>query len=221
MAESKKKNESPKQDQKQSPKKGDLTGLNVAILATEGVEQVELVEPRKALEAAGANVRLVSPKDEVQMFNHHDRGDKIEADVKLSDADADDFDALVLPGGVINPDVLRTDPKAVEFVRAFSEADKPIASICHGPWMLVEAGVAKGHRLTSWPSLKTDITNAGGEWTDETMVRDGKLVTSRNPKDIPNFNRGMIELFSESRATGATAKKPSTREKRSEAPSAH
>lgn len=181
-----------------------LKGLKVAILATEGVEQVELTEPRQALLDAGADVTLVSPVDSVQMWKHHDRGDEIKSDARVADVKADEFDALVLPGGVMNPDQLRMNKLAVSFVRAFADQDKPIAAICHGPWMLVEADIARGHQLTSWPSLQTDLRNAGAEWKDETVIRDGKLVTSRNPKDIPNFNREMIRLFDEAR-TGASA----------------
>jgi protease I len=188
-----------------------LNGVKIAILATEGVEQSELTEPRMALLESGADVVLVSPVDEVQMFKHHDKGDVIKADLKLDQADPAEFDALVLPGGVANPDQLRMNRKAVDFVKSFASEDKPIAAICHGPWLLVEADIARGHRVTSWPSLKTDLRNAGAEWTDETVVRDGKLVTSRNPKDIPNFNREMIDLFaSESATKGAQARKPET-----------
>jgi protease I len=174
----------------------DIKDRRIAVLATDGVEQVELTEPLKALRAAGATVDVVSPnKDTIQGMNHHDVGDKIPVDVELAEASADDYDALVLPGGVANPDTLRTIPDAVEFVRDFIAASKPIAAICHGPWTLIEAGGVEGKRMTSWPSLKTDLTNAGASWTDEAVVKDGLLVTSRKPDDLPKFNAAIIELF--------------------------
>ncbi len=174
----------------------DIKDRRIAVLATDGVEQVELTEPLRALRAAGATVDVVSPnKDMIQGMNHHDVGDKIPVDVKLAEASADDYDALVLPGGVANPDTLRTIPEAVEFVRDFIAASKPIAAICHGPWTLIEAGGVEGKRMTSWPSLKTDLTNAGASWTDEPVVKDGLLVTSRKPDDLPKFNAAIIELF--------------------------
>lgn len=176
-----------------------LEGCRVAILVTDGFEQVEMVEPRKALDAAGAETALVSPKEgRVQGMNHHDKGDTFAVDRLLDAADEKSFDALVLPGGVINPDALRMNPKAVAFVRAFFDGGKPIAAICHGPWMLVETGVVRGYRLTSWPSLQTDIRNAGGEWVDEPNVTDRQLTTSRKPADIPRFNEAMLHLFEES-----------------------
>lgn len=185
-----------------------LDGMKVAILVAEGFEQVELTEPRKALDEAGAQTRVVSPaKGEVQGWNHFDKGDKVKVDVALDDADAEDFDALLLPGGVANPDQLRMIPRAVEFVRGFFEAGKPVAAICHAPWTLIEAGVVNERSITSWPSLKTDLLNAGAKWVDREVVTDNGLVTSRKPADIPAFNRKMIEEFAEGRhqpgATGA------------------
>jgi len=173
-----------------------LQGQRVAVLATDGVEQVELTRPTKALREAGARVDVVSPKaGSIQSFEHHDPSDPIEVDRSLPQANAGDYDALVLPGGVINPDALRMDDQAVEFVRSFVEADKPIAAICHGPWTLIEAGGVNGRRMTSWPSLHTDLANAGAEWVDEEVVVDGNLVTSRKPDDIPAFNKAAMELF--------------------------
>jgi protease I len=175
-----------------------LQGKRVAILATDGVEQVELTEPRKALDAAGARTVVVSPKDgRIKGWQHDHWGDEIPVDQGLEGARAEDFDALLLPGGVMNPDHLRQDKRAVQFVRQFFEAGKPVAAICHGPWMLVEAGVLRGKTVTSWPSLQTDIRNAGGDWVDREVVTDEGLVTSRKPDDIPAFNRKMIEEFAE------------------------
>jgi protease I len=175
-----------------------LDGLRVAILAAEGFEQAELLEPRKALDQAGAKTSVVSPATgEVQGWKHFDKGEKVRVDVPLEQANANEFDALVLPGGVANPDQLRTMPKAVEFVREFFEAGKPVAAICHAPWTLIEADVVKGRRGTSWPSLRADLTNAGAEWVDEEVVTDNGLVTSRKPDDIPAFNAKMIEEFAE------------------------
>ena len=174
-----------------------LKGLKVAILVTDGFEQVEMEEPRKALDEAGADTRIVSPKDgQVRGWKFTDWGDKFPVDVALDHAQAAEFDALLLPGGVINPDKLRMLPAAVEFVKSFFAADKPVAAICHGPWTILEAGGAKGRRMTSWPSLKTDLKNAGAEWVDEELVVDGNLVSSRKPDDLPAFNRGMTEVFS-------------------------
>jgi protease I len=176
----------------------ELNGKKVAILVTDMFEQVELTEPRKALQDAGARTVLVSPaKGEVQGFNHYDKADTFPVDVPLDSANPGDYDALLLPGGVGNPDQLRMNPKAVEFARSFFDAGKPVAAICHGPWLLVEAGVVRGRTLTSWPSLKTDIQNAGGKWVDQEVVTDRGLVTSRRPDDIPAFNRKMIEEFRE------------------------
>lgn len=178
----------------------ELNGKKIAILVANGFEQVEMTEPRKALEAASAGTDLVSPVDgEVQAFKHDQPGEKFAVDINLSSANPDDYDALVLPGGVANPDTLRMTPEAVDFVRAFAEAGKPIASICHGPWTLIEAGLVKGRWMTSWPSLKTDLKNAGAEWVDREVVTDRGLVTSRNPDDLPAFNRKMIEEFAEGR----------------------
>jgi len=178
-----------------------LDGLRVAILVTEGFEQVEMTEPRKALEAAGARVSIVSPeRGTVLGFNHHDKGDPFPIDIALDAAQVGDFDALLLPGGVANPDALRTMPKAVAFVSAFAKAGKPIAAICHAPWTLIEAGIVTGKTMTSWPSLQTDLRNAGATWVDKSVVVDGKLVTSRKPGDIPDFNRETIALFAASDA---------------------
>lgn len=175
-----------------------LDGKRVAILATDGVEQVELTEPKKALEQAGAKTDVISPKgDKLKAWNLKDWGEEIKVDVSLKSADPNNYDALLLPGGVMNPDHLRMDSQAVQFVRSFFEAHKPVAAICHGPWMLVEANVVKGRKLTSWPSLQTDIRNAGGEWTDQQVVTDQGLVTSRKPDDIPAFNNKMIEEIAE------------------------
>lgn len=185
---------------------GKLTGLRIAILATDGFEQSELTEPRKALDAAGAITEVVSPKDdEVRGWNHKEWGIRVPVDQDLAGADARDYDALVLPGGVMNPDALRMQPEAVAFVKAFFAAGKPVAAICHGPWTVIESGAAKGHRMTSWPSLRTDIRNAGAEWVDEEVVVDRSLVTSRKPDDLPAFNREMIALFSRQQRHGARA----------------
>ena len=174
----------------------ELNGKTVAMLVTDGFEQVEMTEPRQALEAAGATVEIVSPKSgRVKGWNSTDWGDQFEVDVALSAADVSDYDALVLPGGVMNPDKLRTMPEARAFVRAFFDQHKPIAAICHGPWTLVDAGVAKGRKMTSWPSLRTDLKNGGATWVDEEVVVDGMLVTSRKPDDIPAFNRETIALI--------------------------
>jgi protease I len=173
-----------------------VKGRRIAILATDGVEQVELTEPFKALHEAGAVVRVVSPKaGPIQAFNHDKLGEMLPVDLALKDANPEEFDALVLPGGVANPDKLRIVPEAVRFVQSFVAANKPIAAICHGPWTLIEAGVVKGKHVTSWPSLKTDLTNAGASWSDEPVVKDGGLVTSRKPDDLPQFNVAMLELF--------------------------
>jgi protease I len=175
----------------------DLKGLTVAILADNGFEQVELLEPRRALEEAGAETLVVSPQRErVRGWDFTEWGQDVPVDVALDRANAGEFDALLLPGGVMNPDRLRMQPAAVTFVRHFVETGKPVAVICHGPWTLVEADAARGRRITSWPSLKTDLRNAGAEWVDQAVVVDGNLVSSRKPDDIPAFNRAMIELFS-------------------------
>ena len=176
-----------------------LQGKKIAILvADEGVEQVELTEPRRALEDAGAEVHLIAPEGgEIQAFNHLDKGDTFAADRAVADARADDYDGLMLPGGVANPDSLRMHQDAVRFVDAFVNAGKPIAAICHAPWMLIQAGAVRGRTLTSWPSLQTDLRNAGAEWVDAEVVVDHGLVTSRGPDDIPAFNAKMIEELAE------------------------
>jgi protease I len=175
-----------------------LNGKKIAILATDGVEQVELTEPRQALEDAGAQTELVSLDDgEIQAFNHLDHGDKLKVDRTVSGASADDYDGLLIPGGVANGDFLRADEDAVRFTADFARAHKPIASICHGPWVLVEAGIVKGRTITSWPSLQTDVRNAGGTWVDEEVHVDQGLVTSRKPDDIPAFSAKAIEEFRE------------------------
>jgi protease I len=185
---------------------GKLDGKKVAILAAEGVEQVELTEPRKAVENEGADVVLVSVEaGEFQGFNHLDKGDTFTADRAAKDVSADEFDALLLPGGVANPDFLRTDEDAVGFVRDFAKAGKPIGVICHGPWTLVEAGVLEGRTITSWPSLKTDIRNAGGTWVDEEVHVDNGLVSSRKPDDLPAFCAKVVEEFCEGRHEQAAA----------------
>jgi protease I len=177
---------------------GKLDGKKVAALFTDGVEQVELEKPVEGLEDEGADVEFVTLEPgEVQAFNHLDHGDKIQVDKAVKDADASDYDALLLPGGVANPDFLRMDEDAVSFVRSFVEQGKPIGVICHGPWTLVEAGVLKGRTITSWPSLKTDIRNAGGNWVDEEVHVDEGLVSSRNPDDLPAFIEKIVEEFCE------------------------
>jgi deglycase len=177
---------------------GELQGRKVAFLATDGVEQIEYTEPRKAVEQAGAEAHLVSLEPgEIQGFNHLDKGDRFPVDKAVVQASAGDYDGLVLPGGVANPDFLRADKDAVQFVRSFFEAGKPVASICHGAWTLVEAGVVKGRTLTSWPSIRTDIENAGGTWVDEEVHVDKGLVTSRKPDDLPAFCARTIEEIAE------------------------
>jgi protease I len=174
----------------------ELNGKRVAILLTNGFEQVEMTQPRKALQDAGAKTELISPATgEVQGWNHSDKAEKFPVDVDLNSADPANYDALLLPGGVANPDQLRTNAKAVQFVRSFFEDGKPVAAICHGPWLLVEAGVVRGRTVTSWPSIKTDLKNAGANWVDQEVVSEEGLVTSRKPDDIPAFNRAMIERF--------------------------
>ena len=182
-----------------------LKDMRIAILVADGFEQVELTEPRKALDDAGAKTQIVSPlQDQVQGWNHFDKADRFRVDVPLTSANAEDFDALLLPGGVVNPDQLRVNPSAVAFVRGFFDAAKPVAAICHGPWTLIDAGAARGRKMTSWPSLKADLTNAGATWVDEEVVCEQGLVTSRKPTDIPAFNSKMLELFSKSRELGQT-----------------
>ena len=165
----------------------------IAILATNGFEQSELMDPRESLKTAGYTVDVVSPEaGSIRGWKDKDWGDTVEVDVALADADPKDYDALVLPGGVINPDKLRMDPAALDFIRAFADADKVIAAICHAPWLLVETGIAKDRDVTSWPSVRTDLENAGGRWRDEAVVEDGNLITSRKPEDIPAFSRAVI-----------------------------
>jgi protease I len=176
----------------------ELSGKKIAILVENAFEQVEMTEPRKALEEAGAQTHLISPqKDKVQGWNHFDKGDEFPVDVPLENANPNDYDALLLPGGVANPDQLRMNQKAVQFIKSFFEAGKPVAAICHGPWTLIEAGVVKGRTVTSWPSLQTDLRNAGANWVDQEVVTDNGLVTSRKPDDIPAFNSKMLEEFAE------------------------
>lgn len=175
-----------------------INGKKVAILVANGFEQVEMTEPRKALKDAGAKTDLISPvQGQVQAFQHDKPGDKFPVDVPLSQANPDDYDALVLPGGVANPDTLRINTQAIDFIRSFVQAGKPIAAICHGPWTLIEAGAVKGRKMTSWPSLQTDLRNAGANWVDQEVVTDHGLVTSRKPDDLPAFNKKMIEEFRE------------------------
>jgi protease I len=182
-----------------------LEGKKVAILAADMFERVELEEPRKALEAAGATTEVISIKDgEIQGFDHFDPANKVKVDKTVEEVSPADYDALLVPGGVGNPDQLRGDENAVAFVRAFHDSRKPMAVICHGPWVLVEAGVVRGRKLTSWPTLQTDIRNAGGEWVDEEVVVEDGIVTSRKPDDIPAFNEKMIEAFAESRHPART-----------------
>ena len=176
----------------------ELKGKRVAFLFTDGAEQAEVTEPLEAVRKAGAETDIVSlEKGEVEMWKHFDKGDKMTAEVAVADADPSDYDGLVLPGGVANPDQLRLNKDAVKFVRAFFEQDKPVGVICHGPWMLVETGVAKGRKVTSWPSLQTDLRNAGAEWVDEEVVVDNGLVTSRKPDDLPAFCAKIVEEFAE------------------------
>lgn len=175
----------------------DLKGKKIAFLATDGFEQVELIEPRKALDDAGASTVVIAPKGgKIRGWKHTEWGDEVKVDKSLSDANPQDYDALVLPGGVISPDSLRIDPKAVNFVRQFVSSGKTVAAICHGPWTLLEAGVLSGKKVTSWLSLKTDLKNAGATWVDQEVVTDGQFITSRNPNDIPAFNRAIIDSVS-------------------------
>ena len=176
----------------------ELKGKRVAFLFTDGAEQAEVTEPLEAVRKAGAETDIVSlEKGEVEMWKHFDKGDKMTAEVAVADADPSDYDGLVLPGGVANPDQLRLNKDAVKFVRAFFEQDKPVGVICHGPWMLVETGAARGRRVTSWPSLQTDLRNAGADWVDEEVVVDNGLVTSRKPDDLPAFCAKIVEEFAE------------------------
>lgn len=174
----------------------ELNGLKIAIVAANGFEQVEMTEPRQALKEAGAITHLISPEKQVTGWHHDQKGDDFPVDVLLESADDQKYDALLLPGGVFNPDQLRLNPKAIDFIRKMAAAQKPIAAICHGPWTLINAEAVKGRTLTSWPSIQLDLKNAGAHWIDQAVVRDGNLVTSRKPQDIPEFNKAMIELFS-------------------------
>ncbi len=174
-----------------------LAGKKVAILVADGFEQVE---PREALEKAGAETKIVSPKSgKIQGMHHADKADKFDVDLTLQEARPEEFDALMIPGGLMNPDQLRSTLEAIEFVRHFFSQGKPVAAICHGPWVLIDAGIVRGRRLTSWPAIKTDVVNAGGNWVNEEVVIDNGLVTSRKPDDIPAFNQKMIEEFAEGR----------------------
>ena len=179
----------------------ELQDKNIAILVTNGFEQVEMTEPRQAFIDAGANVYLISPAGEkVQGWNHYDKADHFQVDIPLDKVNPDHYDALLLPGGVANPDELRTNSRAVQLIRAFFNVDKPVAAICHGPWTLIEADAVKGRKVTSWSSLKTDLENAGATWVDEQTVLDGNLLTSRNPDDIPAFIEAAIALFARQEA---------------------
>jgi protease I len=181
----------------------ELRNKRVAVLVENGFEQSELVEPKKALEEAGARAEVISPQQgKVKAWDHTNWGIEVQVDRRLDEARPDEYDALLLPGGVLNPDKLRINPKAIEFIRHFATAGKPIAAICHGPWTLIEAGAVKGRRMTPWPSLATDLRNAGADWVDEQVVVDNGLVTSRKPDDIPAFNRKMIEEIAEGVHTG-------------------
>ena len=182
-----------------------LKGKKVAILATDGFEQVELTEPKKALDQAGATTHVISPKGgEIKGWKFTDWGESVKVDKTLDEAKPGDYDLLLLPGGVLNPDKLRMEPKAVQFVAEFCRSGKPVAAICHGPWTLVEAGAVKGRKLTSWPSLKTDIKNAGGNWVDEQVVEDGNFITSRKPDDIPVFNKAILGRLSSAELKAAS-----------------
>jgi protease I len=185
-----------------------LDGKRIAILATDGFEQSELLEPRKALDQAGAKTEVVSLKTgRIKGWNHTNWGEEVKVDLTVESAIAANYDGLLLPGGVMNPDKLRMDPKAVQFVKEFVTAGKPIAAICHGPWTLLEAGGVKGRTITSWPSLQTDIRNAGDKWVDQDVVVNNGVVTSRKPDDIPAFNQKMIEEFAEGRHSQGTSRK--------------
>jgi protease I len=181
-----------------------LNGKKIAILATNGFEQAELLEPRKALSEAGATTEVISPNDgEIKGWKSKDWGDTVRVDKTLDQVNPQDYDALVLPGGVLNPDHLRMNPAAVDFVRKFVNTGRTVAAICHGPWMLVEAGVVNGKSITSWPSLKTDLKNAGANWVDKEVCTDGQFITSRKPDDIPAFNHTIIDALSRSSSRAA------------------
>jgi len=190
-----------------------LDGKKIAILVTDGFEQVEMTIPRDALEEAGADVKIVSPKSgKIQGMNHADKGDKFDVDIELKDVNPDEFDALLIPGGLMNPDQLRSTQEALDFTRHFFEVGKPVAAICHGPWVLIDAGVVRGRTMTSWPAIKTDVKNAGATWVDEEVVVDNGLVTSRKPDDIPAFNTKMIEEFAEGKHAAIAVTEPATLE---------
>jgi len=177
-----------------------LKGKKIAILATDGFEQVELTNPKMVFEESGATTEVISPKSgEIKGWNFKEWGDSVQVNKTLDEARAADYDALVLPGGVINPDHLRMEPKAVSFVKEFVKSGKPVAAICHGPWTLIEAGVVKGKKMTSWPSVKTDLKNAGADWVDEQVVVDGNFITSRKPDDIPAFSQKIIEMVADNK----------------------
>ncbi len=189
-----------------SENRNQLKGRRIAILATKGVEEVELTKPKKALEEAGAKVDVIAPESgiksgKIKAWDVTDWGEEIEVDIPLSQAKSGDYDALHLPGGVMNPDYLRLEPKAIEFVKSFVEEGKPIAAICHAPWTLINAGGVQGRTLTSWPSLQTDLRNAGATWVDREVVEEKGLVTSRKPDDLPAYNQAMIKLFADSAAS--------------------
>ncbi|MDE1896263.1 MAG: type 1 glutamine amidotransferase [Rhodospirillales bacterium] len=173
-----------------------MSKLKIAVLATDGFEQSELTEPVRALREAGAQPVVVAPHSgQIQGMKHHDKGDMVKVDQTLDHADAKEFDALVLPGGVANPDELRINKEAMAFIKHFVQSNKPVAAICHGPWTLIEAGAVKGRKITSWPSLRTDLKNAGADWVDQDVVVDGQFVTSRKPDDLPAFNRELMKLL--------------------------
>jgi protease I len=187
-------------------RQGELRGKRIAILMTDGVEQVEYTKPREFLEQHGAQCTLIAPKskgEDIQGFNHLTPADKFKVEMSVQDARPEDFDALVLPGGVANPDQLRLSAESIEFIREFARSDKPIAAICHGPWTLIDAGLAKGKRMTSWPTLQNDLRNAGAHWVDEQVVVDGKLVTSRKPDDIPAFDKALLERLTHDNVSNA------------------
>ncbi len=183
-----------------------LSGKKVAILVADGFEQVEMTKPREALNEAGAETKIVSPSSgKIQGMNHADKGDKFDVDIELKNAHPEEFDALMIPGGLMNPDELRSTEEALDFTRHFFETGKPVAAICHGPWVLIDAGVVRGRTVTSWPAIKTDLRNAGANWVDKEVVVDNGLVTSRKPDDIPAFNKKMIEEFGEGKHKPAKA----------------
>jgi len=183
-----------------------LVGKKVAILVADGFEQVEMTKPREALKEAGAETKIVSPSSEkIQGMHHAEKGDKFDVDIELKYAQPEEFDALMIPGGLMNPDQLRSTPEALEFTRHFFDNGKPVAAICHGPWVLIDAGVVRGRTVTSWPAIQTDLRNAGANWVDQEVVVDNGLVTSRKPDDIPAFNRKMIEEFCEGKHSPASA----------------